>query len=89
MNIFQVYYLAVGMPVTRHPPHRPGRAVFPHPVPRLYSLPRKVSTLCKYTMLSVDHYHFWLGNPQPVDGLAESLPGEAFALAASSVQPFK
>jgi hypothetical protein len=40
-------------------------------------------------MLSVDHYHFWLGNPQPVDGLAESLPGEAFALAASSVQPPK
>ena len=32
---------AVGMPVTRHPPHRPGREVFPHPVPRLYSLPRK------------------------------------------------
>jgi hypothetical protein len=40
-------------------------------------------------MLSVDHYHFWLGNSQPVDGLAESLPGEAFALAASSVQPLK
>src|SRR5215475_9571709 len=30
----------VGMPVTRHPPYSPGRAVFPHPVPRLYSLPR-------------------------------------------------
>src|SRR4029453_398422 len=28
------------MPVTRHPPCRPGRAVFPHPVPRLYSRPR-------------------------------------------------
>jgi len=29
------------MPVTRHPPHSPGREVFPHPVPRLYSLPRR------------------------------------------------
>src|SRR5882672_1914709 len=28
------------MPVTRHPPYSPGRAVFPHPVLRLYSLPR-------------------------------------------------
>jgi hypothetical protein len=31
----------VGMPVTRHPPCSPGRAVFPHPVPRLHSLPRR------------------------------------------------
>jgi hypothetical protein len=31
----------VGIPVTRHPPHSPGRAVFPHPVPRLYSLPHR------------------------------------------------
>jgi hypothetical protein len=31
----------VGTPVTRRPLHRPGRAVFPHPVPRLYSLSRK------------------------------------------------
>jgi hypothetical protein len=81
--------LAVGMPVTQHPPRRPGRAVFPHPVPRLYSLPRKASALCKYPMLSVDHYQFWLGNSQLVNGIAECLPGEAPALAASSVQPFK
>jgi len=33
---------AVGTPVTRRPPHSPGRAVFPHPVPRLDSRPRKV-----------------------------------------------
>jgi len=33
------------MPVTRHPPPSPGRAVFPHPVPRLYSLPRKAYTM--------------------------------------------
>ena len=30
------------MPVTRHPPCSPGRAVFPHPVPRLHSHPRRV-----------------------------------------------
>src|SRR6266581_9752373 len=30
----------VGMPVPRHSPYSPGRAVFPHPVLRLYSLPR-------------------------------------------------
>jgi hypothetical protein len=29
----------VGTPVTRRPPYRPGRAVFPHPVPRLHSRP--------------------------------------------------
>jgi hypothetical protein len=32
---------AVGTPVTRRPPHRPGRAVFPPPVPRLHSRPRR------------------------------------------------
>jgi len=31
------------MPVTRHPPCSPGRAVFPHPVPRLHSHPRRVT----------------------------------------------
>ena len=25
--------IAVGMPVTEHPPHRTGRAAFPHPAP--------------------------------------------------------
>jgi hypothetical protein len=39
-----LYYqkiVVVGMPVSRHPPHSPGPAVFPHPVPRLYSLPHR------------------------------------------------
>jgi hypothetical protein len=35
-------WVVVGMPVTRHPPHSPGRAVLPHPVPRLYSLPHRL-----------------------------------------------
>ncbi len=33
--------LAVGTPVTRRPRHGPGRAVFPHPVLRLYSRARR------------------------------------------------
>ena len=33
---------AVGMPVTRHPPHRSPHEVFPHGAPRLYSLPLSV-----------------------------------------------
>jgi hypothetical protein len=33
--------LTVGASGNRGPPHRPGRAVFPHPVPRLYSLSRR------------------------------------------------
>jgi hypothetical protein len=32
----------VGTPVTQRPPYSPGRAVFPHPVPRLHSHPRRV-----------------------------------------------
>jgi hypothetical protein len=82
-------HLAVGTPVTQHPPPRPGRAVFPHPVPRLYSLSRKASALCKYPMLSVYNYHFGFGNPQPVNGFAEHLPGKALSLSTASVQPFK
>ena len=35
---------AVGMPGARHPPHSPGRAVFPQPVPRVDSLPRQVAS---------------------------------------------
>ena len=40
-----VYTATVGTPVTRRPPCRPGRAVFPHPVPRLHSRPRKAEPL--------------------------------------------
>ena len=44
--------LTVGTPVTQRPPHSPGRAVFPHPVLRLYSLSRKVkSTLHTFCSL--------------------------------------
>jgi hypothetical protein len=40
-------------------------------------------------MLPVDHYQFGLDNPQPVDGFAERLPGEALSLSTTSVQPLK
>ena len=30
-----VVVIAVGMPITEHPPHRTGRAAFPHPAPTL------------------------------------------------------
>jgi hypothetical protein len=36
----------VGTPVTRRPPGSPGRAVFPPPVPRLHSLPRRDPPVC-------------------------------------------
>jgi hypothetical protein len=39
------YASAVGTPVTGRPPHFPGRAVCPHPVPRLCSLSRGPSQL--------------------------------------------
>jgi len=42
--------LTVGTPVTQRPPHRPGRAVFPHPVSRMYSLSRKAFALGKHSI---------------------------------------
>jgi hypothetical protein len=38
---------AVGTPVTRRPRRNPGRAVFPHPVPRLYSLIKRTFTVTR------------------------------------------
>jgi hypothetical protein len=40
LGFFAVITSTVGMPVTRHPPCSPGRAVCPPAVPRLYSRPR-------------------------------------------------
>ena len=37
---------AVGTPVTRRPPHRPGRAIFPHPVRRFTRFKLSVIALC-------------------------------------------
>src|SRR5712675_899422 len=43
--------IAVGMPITEHPPHRAGRAAFPHPAPNLGCLTAK----CPYTVQSRGH----------------------------------
>ena len=81
--------LTVGTPVTRRPPYRPGRALFPHPVPRLYSLSRKAFALCKYPMSLLRLRESWFQNPEAVYGPAEGVPSETFPLAAPSVQPFE
>jgi len=79
----------VGMPVTRHPPCSPGRAVFPHPVPRLYSRPR-----CKAEPSRIHSSPSDFGNVRscslyPVEDLRALLPGKTLALAASPVEPFQ
>jgi hypothetical protein len=44
------YGSGVGTPVTRSPRHRPGRAVFSHPVPRLHSLIKRTVTVTRFTV---------------------------------------
>ena len=34
-NRGRICQIAVGMPIAKHPPHRTGRAAFPHPAPTL------------------------------------------------------
>ena len=77
------------MPVARHPPCRPGRAVFPPPVPRLYSPPR-----CKAEPSSIHSSTSDFGDVRPcylysVEDLGELLPGGTAPLAASPVEPLK
>jgi hypothetical protein len=84
-NHIKSIYLAVGTPVTQRPPHSPGRAVFPHPVPRLYSLSRKALALGKYPMSFGRYREFGLYKPKACYGSTESLPGKAFTLSTSSV----
>src|SRR5499433_1943701 len=77
------------MPVTRHPPCSPGRAVFPHPVPRLYSLPR-----CK-AIPSGKHSPTWnLRDTRTryldaVEHVGQLLPRITPPLASPSIEPFK
>jgi hypothetical protein len=44
----------------RRNPHRPGRAVFPHPVPRLHSLPRRLKPLPVLHLFAVPRESGWL-----------------------------
>src|SRR5919109_5315275 len=75
------------MPVARHPPCRPGRAVFPPPVPRWYSRPR-----CKAPPSSNHSSTLHLGDTgtrslDAVENLGELLPRVTPPLAAPPVQP--
>jgi hypothetical protein len=75
------------MPVTRHPPYSPGRAVFPHPVLRSYSRPR-----CKAEP-SGTHAPTWnLRHTRPrsldaVEHPGKLRPGVAAPLASPPVEP--
>src|SRR5262245_12795420 len=78
----------VGMPVTRHPPYRPGRAVFPPPVPRLYSRPRCTAEPAGTHAPTVD-----LSKTGPcylgaVKDPGTRLPGVTAPLAAPPLAPF-
>jgi hypothetical protein len=44
----------------RRNPHSPGRAVFPHPVPRLHSLPRRLKPLPVLHLFTVPRESGWL-----------------------------
>src|SRR5919197_3781480 len=77
------------MPVTRHPPYSPGRAVFPHPVPRLYSRPR-----CKAEPSGKHSSTFDLRDTGPhyldaVENPGKLLPGITALLASPPVEPFE
>src|SRR5262249_58357586 len=79
----------VGMPVTRHPPCSPGRAVFPHPVPRLYSHPR-----CKAELSGKHSSTFNLSDAGPryldvVEDPGKLLPSVAALLASPPVEPLE
>jgi len=77
--------LTVGVPVTRNPPCSPGRAVFPHPVPRSYSLSRRLKTLCIHPVLSLllrDHgCHY----PYSFKCSVKSVPGKTLFLSTSAI----
>src|SRR5689334_4068564 len=75
------------MPVTRPPPYSPGRAVFPHPVLRLYSLPR-----CKAEPSSTHSPTFDLCNTRTcyldaVEEVGKRRPRGAPLLASPPVEP--
>src|SRR5215471_8346240 len=75
------------MPVTRHPPYSPGRAVFPHPVLRLYSRPRcKAQPAGKHSPT----WHFRNTRTRYLDAVEDAgtlLPRVAAPLASPPVEP--
>jgi len=81
--------LTVGTPVARGPPHRPGRAVFPHPVPRLYSFSRRAKSSCKYPMRSLRLGDCRASYSQSIQRFRECFPGKATLLTAPAIEPFE
>src|SRR6516164_2798428 len=65
----------VGTPVTRRPPCRPGRAVFPPPVPRLHSLPRKAEPLPVLALFALARREVGACSSGPTCPGCVSLPG--------------
>ena len=87
--ITQKKFFAVGMPVTRHPPHRPGRAVFSHPVPRLYSLPCCKAKLSNKHSSPADFGYARSCYFSTVEDLNKKSPCETSSLTATTVEPFE
>ena len=81
--------IAVGMPVTRHPPCSPGRAVCPHPVPRLYSRPRGTAKPSRLHAPVLALREARPGYSSPVQALGELRPGNTLPLPTAPMAPCK
>src|SRR3990170_4605563 len=80
---------AVGTALTGGPPHRPRRAVFPHRVPRLYSLPRyKASRSCDHSP-TADLGDAGSRYRDKIEHLSKTTPSVTAAFAASPVKPLE
>jgi len=81
----------VGTPVARSPRHRPERAVFPHPVPRSYSLSRErhVSRKHQFVLQAARLGDAGFGDTKLFDGTTEGRPCETLTLTPAPVQPLE
>src|SRR6266581_4527156 len=79
----------VGMPVARHPPYSPGRAVFPHPVLRLYALPRCQAEPSGTHAPTWNLRHTRTRSLDAVEAVGQRLPRVAPRLASPPVEPLK
>ena len=81
----------VGTPVPRSPRHRPGRAVFPHPVPRSYSLSREREVLRKhqFVLQAARLGDAGFGDAELFDGATEGRPCETLTRSPAPVQPLE
>ena len=79
----------VGMPVARPPPYSPGRAVFPHPVLRLYALPRCQAEPSGTHAPTWNLRHTRTRSLDAVEAVGQRLPRVAPRLASPPVEPLK